>query len=183
MTRRIHLPRRRCSRPAALLGGQRGLSTRTGRRVSAARIVLCALGAGPAARAAVRTRGLTPPGRSRAAIRRLMFAISGLGVGCYNSLQYLALQTSTAVNATLIGASAPVLYTDRRCRLFSSPVSAGNGSAPCCQRWACWWSSRAAIASTLLDLQLARGDLIMLVATLRGACTHGSCVRDDRPCR
>ena len=32
-----------------------------------------------------------------------------LGVGCYNSLQYLALQTSTAVNTTLIGASGPVI--------------------------------------------------------------------------
>ena len=49
-----------------------------------------------------------PLWRHRAAIRRQLgyFAVIGfLGVGCYNSLQYVALQTSTAVNATLIGAS------------------------------------------------------------------------------
>ena len=37
------------------------------------------------------------------------YAVLGLlGVGCYNSLQYLALQTSTPVNVTLIAASTPV---------------------------------------------------------------------------
>ena len=37
------------------------------------------------------------------------FAVLGLlGVGSYNALQYLALQTSTAVNVTLVAASTPV---------------------------------------------------------------------------
>ena len=31
-----------------------------------------------------------------------------LGVGCYNALQYLALQTSTPINVTLVAASTPV---------------------------------------------------------------------------
>ena len=34
--------------------------------------------------------------------------LSFLGVGCYNSLQYLALTTSTPVNVTLIAASSPL---------------------------------------------------------------------------
>ncbi len=37
------------------------------------------------------------------------YALLGLlGVGCYNSLLYLALQTSTPINVTLVGASMPV---------------------------------------------------------------------------
>ncbi|MGV8803353.1 MAG: DMT family transporter [Polaromonas sp.] len=37
------------------------------------------------------------------------FAVLGLlGVGCYNALQYLALQTSTPLNVTLVAASVPV---------------------------------------------------------------------------
>ena len=37
------------------------------------------------------------------------YALLGLlGVGCYNALQYLALQTSTALNVTLVASSTPV---------------------------------------------------------------------------
>jgi drug/metabolite transporter (DMT)-like permease len=37
------------------------------------------------------------------------YAVLGLlGVGCYNSLLYLALQTSTPINVTLVGSSMPV---------------------------------------------------------------------------
>lgn len=37
------------------------------------------------------------------------YAVLGfLGVGCYNALQYLALQTSSAVNVTLVASSTPV---------------------------------------------------------------------------
>lgn len=37
------------------------------------------------------------------------FALLGLlGVGCYNALQYLALETSTALNVTLVASSVPV---------------------------------------------------------------------------
>ncbi|MDB5946710.1 MAG: putative transporter [Ramlibacter sp.] len=37
------------------------------------------------------------------------YAVLGLlGVGCYNALQYLALQTSTPLNVTLVAASSPV---------------------------------------------------------------------------
>ena len=37
------------------------------------------------------------------------YAVLGLlGVGCYNALQYLALQTSTPINVTLVGASMPL---------------------------------------------------------------------------
>lgn len=49
--------------------------------------------------------------RDMAAIRErwvYLAAIGVLGVGTYNAMQYLALQTSTPLNVTLIGASVPV---------------------------------------------------------------------------
>lgn len=49
--------------------------------------------------------------RSESPLWRLKgrFAVMGLlGIGCYNTFQYLALQTSTPINVTLIGASMPV---------------------------------------------------------------------------
>ena len=97
---------------------------------------------------------------------RLMFALSALGVGCYNSLQYVALQTSTAVNATLIGASAPVLTLIVGAAFFATPVRRRQ-----------WVGAALSLLGVLLviargdtlnlaRLQLDRGDLIMLVATL-----------------
>jgi drug/metabolite transporter (DMT)-like permease len=96
----------------------------------------------------------------------VMLAISALGVGCYNSLQYLALQTSTAVNATLIGASGPIVTLLVGAAFFATPV-----------RRVQWIGAAVSVAGVLLviargdPLKLARlhleaGDLIMLVATL-----------------
>jgi len=99
----------------------------------------------------------------------LMAVLSALGVGCYNSLQYLALQTSTAVNTTLIGASGPVMTLLTGAAFFATPV-----------RGAQWLGAALSLAGVLLviargdamniaRLQLDRGDLIMLVATLTWA--------------
>jgi len=96
----------------------------------------------------------------------LLMGISALGVGCYNSLQYLALQTSTAVNATLIGASGPIMTLLVGAAFFGSPVRRPQ-----------WIGAALSLVGVLIviargdlmklaALQLDRGDLIMLVATL-----------------
>lgn len=96
----------------------------------------------------------------------LLMGISALGVGCYNSLQYLALQTSTAVNATLIGASGPIMTLLVGAAFFASPV-----------RRLQWIGAALSMVGVLIviargelmklaTLQLDRGDIIMLVATL-----------------
>ena len=67
----------------------------------------------------------------RAAIRAhlpVLALTALLGVGCYNSLQYLALQTSTAVNATLIGASGPIMTLLVGAAWFNSPVRHRQGA-------------------------------------------------------
>ena len=96
----------------------------------------------------------------------VVISISALGVGCYNSLQYLALQTSTAVNATLIGASAPIASLLVGAAFFGAVV-----------RRVQWLGAALSLLGVLLviargdpmniaQLHLDRGDLIMLVATL-----------------
>jgi len=53
--------------------------------------------------------------------RRFAF-LSLLGVGCYNALQYLALQTSTPLNVTLVAASTPVFMLVLGALFFKAPV-------------------------------------------------------------
>lgn len=87
-----------------------------------------------------------------------------LGVGCYNALQYAALQTSTAVNVTLIAASMPVwmlllgaLFYRVRPRLveLGGAVLSMLGVAVVLSRGQ--WE-------VLLSVTFAQGDLLMLVA-------------------
>jgi drug/metabolite transporter (DMT)-like permease len=98
-------------------------------------------------------------------VRWLHLAVLGLlGVGCYNALQYLALQTSTPINITLIAASSPVWM-----------ISIGalfHGVRPRqAQLWGALFSllgvalvlSRGSL-QTLLAVKLVPGDLLMLLA-------------------
>ncbi len=51
------------------------------------------------------------------------FALLGLlGVGCYNALQYLALQTSTPLNVTLVAASGPFWMLIIGALFFKAPL-------------------------------------------------------------
>lgn len=53
---------------------------------------------------------------------RRFASLSLLGVGCYNALQYLALQTSTPLNVTLVAASTPVFMLVLGALFFKAPV-------------------------------------------------------------
>jgi drug/metabolite transporter (DMT)-like permease len=92
--------------------------------------------------------------------------IGVLGVGCYNSFQYLAVQTSTALNVTLIAASTPVFV------LATGALAFGEAT-----RRAQWVGAGVSIAgvlavlargdpANLLRLSFVAGDLIMLAANL-----------------
>lgn len=96
----------------------------------------------------------------------LLMGISALGVGCYNSLQYLALQTSTAVNATLIGASGPIMTLLVGAAFFGSPVRRPQWIGAALSMVGVLIVIARGDLMTLATLQLDRGDLIMLVATL-----------------
>lgn len=107
--------------------------------------------------------------RHRAVIRNhlpLLAWTSLLGVGCYNSLQYVALQTSTAVNATLIGASGPIVTLLVGAAFFSSPVVRRQWVGAAVSLVGVLWVIAHGKAENLLKLHVAAGDLIMLAAGL-----------------
>ena len=95
------------------------------------------------------------------------FALLGLlGVGSYNALQYLALQTSTPLNVTLIASSAPVwmlligllFYGER-------PGLRQIGSALLALAGALLVIARGSV-DALLRVHLVPGDLLMLLAVM-----------------
>ena len=107
--------------------------------------------------------------RHRATIRDhlpLLALTALLGVGCYNSLQYLALQTSTAVNATLIGASGPIMTLLVGAVWFKTPVRRRQGAGAALSVIGVLWVIARGEPLNLLRLQFDAGDVIMLVATL-----------------
>lgn len=110
--------------------------------------------------------------RDLAAIRERWVYLAGigvLGVGTYNAMQYLALQTSTPINVTLIGSSVPVWmmlvgwlgYGQRlhARQLMGVLLSTMGVLLVIAQgRW-----------ETLLQVRLVPGDMLMLLASLAWA--------------
>jgi drug/metabolite transporter (DMT)-like permease len=87
-----------------------------------------------------------------------------LGIACYNSLQYVALHTSTPLNVSLITSSAPVFILLIGALFYREPIGPAS-----------WWGAALSVAGVmvvvtkgqidhLLQLRLATGDLIMLLA-------------------
>ncbi len=95
------------------------------------------------------------------------FAVMGLlGIGCYNALQYLALQTSEPINTTLVGSSMPVWMMVVGTLFFGAKVQrsqvlgallsiCGVLVVLCRGEW-----------QQLLALRLRPGDVFMLLATV-----------------
>lgn len=95
------------------------------------------------------------------------FSMLGLlGVGCYNALQYLALQTSTPLNVTLVASSMPIwmltvgtLFYGQRVtgRQFTGALLSMAGVLLVLARgqWA-----------LLAEVRLVPGDIYMLLATI-----------------
>lgn len=105
--------------------------------------------------------------RREVALRwRPLALLGGLGVGAYNALQYLALQTSSPINVTLIASSGPLWM------LLVGRV--GYRERPRPAQWLGAALSALGVLTVLLrgepgalrELQLVRGDLWMLLAAL-----------------
>lgn len=100
---------------------------------------------------------------------RHLALVGALGVGTYNALQYLALQTSSPINVTLIGSSIPVwmMIVGRLCfgqpllrrQLLGAILSVAGVLLVMSQgQW-----------RTLASMRLVPGDLLMLLASLAWA--------------
>ncbi len=112
----------------------------------------------------------TPERRAEVRARWRPLALLGLlGVGTYNACQYLALQTSTPINVTLIASSTPLWM------LAVGALFFGERPRPAQLAGAALSLAGVAVvlargdAATLLQLRLVQGDLWMLLAALAWA--------------
>ena len=98
------------------------------------------------------------------------FAVLGfLGVGSYNSLQYLALHTSTPINVTLVAASGPImiLLTGRLC--FGQRVSTRQLLGAALSVLGVLVVLSRGQWELLTNIKLVAGDVYVLLATLAWA--------------
>jgi len=110
------------------------------------------------------------------------FALLGLlGVGCYNALQYLALQTSTPLNVTLVAASGPVWMLAIGALFFQAPVRRAQVHGAVLSIVGVLVVLSRGDWTQLMAVRLVVGDLFILLAT---ACwSWYSCMlsRKDEP--
>ncbi len=104
-----------------------------------------------------------------------------LGVGCYNALQYMALQTSSALNVTLVGSGTPVCMLIIGALFFGVPPRraqvAGAVLSIC---GVLMVLSRGSIGQ-LLSLRLVIGDIYMVLAVISWSFYSWLLVRTDEP--
>ena len=95
------------------------------------------------------------------------YALLGLlGVGLYNALQYLALQTSTPINVTLVGSSMPVWMLAVGALFFGVAVTRRQLAGAALSMIGVLTVLSRGEWSQLLALRLVAGDLFMLLATI-----------------
>lgn len=95
------------------------------------------------------------------------FALLGLlGVGLYNSLQYLALKTSSPINVTLVAASMPVWMLMIGSMFFSVRVSAKQAMGAVMSIAGVLLVLSRGELQQLLALRLVPGDILMILAAI-----------------
>jgi drug/metabolite transporter (DMT)-like permease len=110
------------------------------------------------------------------------YAVLGLlGIGCYNAFQYLALQTSTPINVTLVGSSVPLWMLATGAIFFGARVSAR-------EIWGSLLSMLGVLLvlgrgdwGQLLALRLVPGDLYMILGTIAWAFYSWMLARTREP--
>lgn len=104
-----------------------------------------------------------------------------LGVGCYNALQYLALQTSTPINATLVGSSMPVWMLSVGALFFGVPVVRQQLLGALLSIVGVVLVLSRGEWAQLMAFKLVAGDLFMLLATIAWAFYSWLLVRTAEP--
>ena len=95
------------------------------------------------------------------------FAVLGLlGTGMYNALQYLALQTSTPINVTLVAASMPIWMLLIGWMFFHAAVSRKQIAGAALSMAGVLIVLSRGEWQQLLALRLVIGDLFMVLATI-----------------
>lgn len=97
---------------------------------------------------------------------KIMVALSFLGVGCFNTLLYIAVHTTTAINGALIQTTMPAFIILITLIAFQESVGfLQMAGVMLCILGASLVLLRGNLA-TVLDLSFARGDLLMLLAVI-----------------
>lgn len=95
------------------------------------------------------------------------FAVLGLvGIGCYNAFQYLALQTSTPLNVTLVGSSIPLWMLTIGTLFFGAKVTRAEIAGAAMSVLGVLLVLGRGDWDQLLALKLVAGDLYMMLATI-----------------
>jgi len=110
------------------------------------------------------------------------FALLGLlGVGCYNAFQYLALQTSTPLNVTLVASSIPLWMLATGALFFGARVTRPQLLGAALSMAGVLVVLSRGQWSQLMQLRLVTGDLFMLLATASWAWYSWLLTRRDEP--
>ena len=98
------------------------------------------------------------------------YALLGLlGIGLYNALQYMALQTSTPINVTLVGSSMPVWMLAVGALFFGAAVTRRQVMGALLSVCGVLLVLSRGEWSQLLAFRLVPGDVFMLLATVSWA--------------
>jgi drug/metabolite transporter (DMT)-like permease len=110
------------------------------------------------------------------------YAVLGLlGVGCYNALQYMALQTSSPINVTLVASCTPVWMLGVGHLFFGIAVSRRQIAGALLSIGGVLLVLSHGEWSQLLGLHLVAGDLLMLLATVAWAFYSWILARTTEP--
>lgn len=121
--------------------------------------------------------------RHRAVIRAYwpwIALMAFFGIGCYNALQYQALQTSTVLNITLIGASGPVFILVVGALFFKEPMRPSQMFGATLSLVGVMWVILRGDLTQLANVGAASGDLFMLLGTICWSC-YTWVLRKHRP--
>ena len=110
------------------------------------------------------------------------YALLGLlGIGLYNALQYMALQTSTPINVTLVGSSMPVWMLAVGAVFFGVSVTRRQFAGAALSMAGVLLVLSRGEWSQLLALRLVPGDVFMLLATISWSFDSWLLVRTSEP--
>ena len=110
------------------------------------------------------------------------YALLGLlGIGLYNALQYLALQTSMPINVTLVGSSMPVWMLAVGALFFGARITSRQMLGAAFSMTGVLIVLSRGQWSELLALRLVPGDLYMLLATVAWSFYSWLLVKTSEP--
>lgn len=93
--------------------------------------------------------------------------IQGLvGVSGFNTLIYMAMQTTTAINAVLLNSCIPVLIVLMSWAMYKERLSLRQGLGVTTSLCGVIWIISRGELSTLLELQFNRGDILVFIAAI-----------------